>query len=229
MSGADPDRCLVRLDAVARTYGRGPGAVVAVHGVTCGLDRSDRVAITGASGSGKSTLLHLISGLDDPTAGRIEWPGLGGRPFGRPGVVGMVFQGPSLVASLDALANVALPLVLAGVAEGEARNRAGRALAAVGLPDLSTRLPEELSGGQAQRVAVARVLATGPALIVADEPTAQLGSAHASQVIDLLMKAAGDLGAGLVVATHDPHMAERLPRRWRMVDGALMEGEPCSS
>ncbi|MEU9867913.1 ABC transporter ATP-binding protein [Actinomadura sp. NPDC048021] len=220
---------LVRLHDVARTYGRGPGAVVAVHGVTCTLGRADRIAITGASGSGKSTLLHLISSLDEPTTGRIEWPGLGGRPFGRPGVVGMVFQGPSLVAPLHVLGNVALPLVLAGVAEGEARNRAGRALAAVGLPDLSMRLPEELSGGQAQRVAVARVLATRPALIVADEPTAQLGSAHAAQVIDLLMKAADDLDAGLVVATHDPHMAERLPLRWRMADGTLMEGEPCSS
>ncbi|WP_433466489.1 ABC transporter ATP-binding protein [Spirillospora sp. CA-128828] len=229
MTDPDPGERLVRLGDVARTYGRGPDAVVAVHGVTCTLGRTDRVAITGPSGSGKSTLLHLISGLDDPTAGRIDWPGLGGRPFGRPGVVGMVFQGPSLIAQLDVVGNVALPLVLADVAECEALNRARRALDAVGLADLSPRLPEELSGGQAQRAAVARVLAAEPALIVADEPTAQLGSAHAVQVLDLLLKAADDLNAGLVVATHDPRMAERLPRRWRMADGALLEGEPCSS
>ncbi|MFC4050025.1 ABC transporter ATP-binding protein [Actinomadura syzygii] len=229
MTGPDSDERLVRLTDVARTYGRGPDAVVAVHGVTRTLGRADRVAVTGASGSGKSTLLHLISGLDDPTAGRIDWPGLGGRPFGRPGVVGMVFQGPSLIAPLDVLGNVALPLVLADTAETEAVDRARRALDAVGLTNLATRLPEELSGGQAQRVAVARVLAAEPALIVADEPTAQLGSAHAAQVIDLLVRAADDLNAALIVATHDPHIAERLPRRWRMADGALMEGEPCSS
>ncbi|SNS74626.1 ABC transporter ATP-binding protein [Actinomadura mexicana] len=229
MTGPGHEDRLVRLTDVARTYGRGSDAVVAVHGVTCALGRTDRVAITGASGSGKSTLLHLISGLDEPTTGRIDWPGLGGRPFGRPGVAGMVFQGPSLIAPLDVLGNVALPLILAGTAERDALDRARLALDALGLVDLSARLPEELSGGQAQRAAVARVLAAEPALIVADEPTAQLGSAHAAQVIDLLVKAADDLEAGLIVATHDPHMAERLPCRWRMADGALMEGEPCSS
>ncbi|MFF0520738.1 ABC transporter ATP-binding protein [Actinomadura nitritigenes] len=226
---AERDEALVRLEDVARTYGRGLSAVVAVHEVSCTVRRGDRIAVTGASGSGKSTLLHLISGLDDPTTGRIDWPGLGGRPFGRPCVAGVVFQGPSLLAPLDVLDNTALPLALAGLDEDEARRRAADALDSVGLAGLAARLPEELSGGQAQRVAVARVLAARPRLIIADEPTAQLGSAHAAQVVDLLMDAADELAAGLIMATHDPDMAARLPVRWRMADGALLQGEPCSS
>ncbi|WP_131737633.1 ABC transporter ATP-binding protein [Actinomadura roseirufa] len=226
---ATTDQDLARLTGVARTYGRGSAAVVAVHEVTCVIRRSDRIAVTGASGSGKSTLLHLLSGLDEPTAGQILWPGLGGRPFGRPGVAGMVFQGPSLLAPLDVLDNTALPLTLAGADEDEALRRAADALSTVGLADLAARLPEELSGGQAQRVAVARVLAARPRLIIADEPTAQLGSAHAAQVVDLLLTAADDLNAGLIIATHDPHMAARLPTCWRMADGALLEAAPCSS
>ncbi|SNR27277.1 ABC transporter ATP-binding protein [Actinomadura mexicana] len=220
---------LVRLTGVARTYGRGATAVVAVHEVTCAVRRADRIAVTGASGSGKSTLLHLVGGLDEPTAGRIEWPALDGRPFGRPGVAGMIFQGPSLLTPLDVLDNTALPLGLVGLDEEQARRRAADALHSVGLADLAFRLPEELSGGQAQRVAVARVLAARPRLIIADEPTAQLGSAHAVQVVDLLLRAADELDAGLIIATHDSHMAARLPTRWRMADGMLMEGEPCSS
>src|SRR5207244_3310043 len=159
-------------------------------------------ALVGASGSGKSTLVHLLAGLDDPTTGSIAWPGLGTRPSrSRPGVVGVVFQGPSLLPALDAVENVALPLLLAGRRDADAMNEARGALAALGLDALSMLLPEELSGGQAQRVAVARALVCSPPLVLADEPTGQLDHDTATTVIDALLAAADRAGAGLVIAT----------------------------
>jgi ABC-type lipoprotein export system ATPase subunit len=212
---------LVRCTSLTRTHGSGPGAVTAVRGVTCALRAGMQVALTGPSGSGKSTLLHLLAGLDTPTGGTITWPGLDGSPADRPGVVGMVFQGPSLLPPLDVIENIALPLLLAGCDEIAARERAAVALHDVELDELATRLPEELSGGQAQRVAVARALAARPRVIFADEPTGQLDSAHAAQVVGLLLDAATRLGAGLVLATHDLTIAGRLPSRWQMADGRM--------
>jgi ABC-type lipoprotein export system ATPase subunit len=212
---------LIRCSGLTRVHGRGPAKVTALRDVSCMLHPGMRVAITGPSGSGKSTLLHLLAGLDTPTSGTIEWPGLGGNPFGRPGSVGMVFQGPSLLPPLDVAENVALPLLLAHATASEARERAMMALREVGLDGIGSRLPEELSGGQAQRVAVARALAIKPKLILADEPTGQLDSAHAKDVADLLLSAATRLGAALVLATHDQALAGRLPIRWRVADGRL--------
>jgi putative ABC transport system ATP-binding protein len=214
---------LVRCVDVARTYGRGPSAVVAVHEVTCTVGPTTRAALTGRSGSGKSTLLHLLAGLDRPTAGELTWPALGGPPTGRPGVIGIVFQGPSLLPPLDAAENVAFPLLLAGADPAQARKRAAVALDLAGVADLAGKLPEELSGGQAQRVAVARVLATEPRLILADEPTGQLDAVRRDEVVGLLIEAADALGAGLVIATHDPRVAHRVPTQWLMDDGRLRE------
>ena len=224
---ARPDTIeLIRCTGLTRAYGSGPGAVAAVHGVSCTLRGGMQIALTGPSGSGKSTLLHMLAGLDTPTTGTISWPGLDGSPFGRPGVVGLIFQGPSLLPPLDVAENIALPLLLSGCDERQARDRAAAALHEVGLDELGARLPEELSGGQAQRVAVARALATRPRVILADEPTGQLDSAHAAQVAALLLDAATRLGAALVLATHDMALAERLPDRWQMADGRLVtEGE----
>jgi putative ABC transport system ATP-binding protein len=216
---------LIRCAGLSRTYGSGATAVTAVADVSCTLRSGMMVALTGPSGSGKSTLLHLLAGLDEPTSGTITWPGLGGSPFGRPGIVGIVLQGPSLLPPLDVTENVALPLLLAGHGEKEARDRAGAALAEVGLEDLAARLPEELSGGQSQRVAVARALATRPRLILADEPTGQLDSAHAAVVGTLLLDATVSLGAALVLCTHDEALASQLPVRWQMADGRLIAEE----
>jgi ABC-type lipoprotein export system ATPase subunit len=226
------DAALVRATGLARTFGRGPAAVVAVHGAGCEIRAGDRVALTGPSGSGKSTLLHLFAGLDEPTAGTIEWPALGRRHELRPGPVGVVFQGPSLLPPLDVAENVALPLLLAGFDESEADAAARRALGRLDLDGLAGALPDELSGGQAQRVAVARVLAGRPRLILADEPTGQLDWHHAAAVVDALLEAATDSGAALVVATHDPRVAGRFPQRWSMDDGRLScpaGGVPCSA
>ena len=219
---------LARCTDLTRTYGSGAGAVRALRGVSCTLRPGVQVALTGPSGSGKSTLLHLLAGLDTPTSGTIAWPGLDGSPEGRPGLIGMVFQGPSLLPPLDVTENIALPLLLAGFTETQARERAMAALHDVGLDELAARLPEELSGGQAQRVAVARALAVRPRVILADEPTGQLDSAHAAQVVGLLLDAATMLGAALVLSTHDLTIAERLPERWRMADGLMVaDGDPC--
>jgi putative ABC transport system ATP-binding protein len=213
---------LVRCSDLTRTHGSGPGAVAAIRGVSCALSPGMQVALTGPSGSGKSTLLHLLAGLDTPTSGTIAWPGLDGSPVDRPGLVGMVFQGPSLLPPLDVAENVALPLLLAGRPEPEARERARAALHDAGLDELAAKLPEELSGGQAQRVAVARTLAARPRIILADEPTGQLDSGHAAHVAGLLLDAATRLGAALVLATHDLAIADRLPQRWEMADGRMV-------
>lgn len=212
---------LVRCAGLARTYGTGPAAVVAVHEGSCEIRPGMQVALTGRSGSGKSTLLHLFAGLEAPTAGTIEWPGLRGHPAGRPGLVGMVFQGPSLLPALDVTENVALPLLLAGIAQDEAHSRARSALHRLELAHLAAKLPQELSGGQAQRVAVARALASRPALILADEPTGQLDHEAGGLVVAVLLAAARELGAALVISTHDEEVAQRLPIRWTVRDGRL--------
>jgi putative ABC transport system ATP-binding protein len=151
----------------------------------------------------------------------VSWPALGGSPQARPGVVGVVFQGPSLVPALDTVENVALPLLLAGMDEDAAMERAGSALARLDLGALAGKLPEEISGGQAQRVAIARVLASRPRLILADEPTGQLDHVTGARVVEVLVETADELDAALVVATHDARVARRLSRRWHMNDGRL--------
>jgi ABC-type lipoprotein export system ATPase subunit len=212
---------LVECASVSRVFGSGPGAVPAVREVTVAVYAGTRVALTGPSGSGKSTLLHLMAGLETPTGGTVRWPGLGGPPHGCPGVVGMVFQGPSLIPALNVVENVALSLLLAGVPRDEALRSALGALDRLGIGELAPKLPEEVSGGQAQRVAVARVLACRPSLILADEPTGQLDHEAGGRVMSVLLAAAEDVHAALVVCTHDPTVAERLGARWRMVDGRL--------
>jgi ABC-type lipoprotein export system ATPase subunit len=185
------------------------------------VSAGDGIALVGPSGSGKSTLLHLMAGLDTPTTGTLEWPALGPRNVIRPGPVGIVFQGPSLLPALDVVENVALPLLLEGADADRATRRGRRALEQLGLADLAAKLPEELSGGQAQRVAIARVLATTPRLILADEPTGQLDHVTGTAVVDLLIAAAAASSAALVISTHDPKIANRLPLRWDMRDGRL--------
>ena len=220
----DETSALVRCRGLARTFGSGDTALVAVHDANGAVYPGEHIALMGPSGSGKTTLLHLLAGLDTPTAGQITWPALGPRTALRPGPVGVVFQAPSLLPPLDALENVALPLLLAGVGRVEARRRAAAALEALDLAVLGSKLPEELSGGQAQRVAIARILATRPRLILADEPTGQLDHTTGTHVIDALLAAATTSGAGLVVNTHDPVVGDRFPIRWTMCDGRLDTG-----
>lgn len=219
---------LVACDGAARTFGKGPSAVVAVHTATCRVTAGDRIAITGSSGSGKSTLLHLMAGLDQPTGGTVGWPALAGAPL-RPGPVSVIFQNPSLLPELDVVENVALPLLLVGADPASATAAATAALERLDLAFLAHKLPEEISGGQAQRVAVARTLAGRPRLVVADEPTGQLDHTTAAHVLEALLDAAAALDAAVVLSTHDPAVAAHFPIRWHMSDGGLdTQGHPCS-
>ena len=175
----------------------------------------------GSSGSGKSTLLHLMAGLEKPTVGSVAWPALATTAADRAHEIGVVFQGPSLVPALTVAENTALPLVLAGAREADSSALANEALRIVGVDDLADKLPEELSGGQAQRVAAARVLAQRPRLILADEPTGQLDQATGQHLIEVLLSTAARIGAALVVSTHDPSVADRLDSQWFMHEGRL--------
>ncbi len=208
---------LVRSDRASRVY----GSLLAVDGVSCDVSSGQRVVITGPSGSGKSTLLHLLAGLETPSAGTVEWPAVGSRDELRPGALATIFQGPSLLPPLSVIENVSLPLLLGGADEEAASLAAMAALATLGIETLADKLPEELSGGQAQRVAVARVLAGVPRLVFADEPTGQLDHRTAAQMLDVLDEAVATIGAALVLTTHDRRVAGRYPTHWSMADGHL--------
>jgi ABC-type lipoprotein export system ATPase subunit len=225
------DGALVHGSDVARTFGEGRAAVVALHDVHCAVFPGDHIALMGTSGSGKSTLLHLLAGLDAPSVGAVTWPVIGIRVHLRPGPIGVVFQSPSLMPPLTVLENVTLPLLLVGMERNDAQSRARQALDTLDLEELAEKLPEELSGGQAQRVAIARILASRPRLILADEPTGQLDHATGSHVVDALVAVATTTKAGLLVNTHDPAVAERFPTRWTMADGRLTTPQvcPCSA
>ncbi len=212
---------LAVCERAARTFGSGRRATVAVHDASCTIRAGDRIALVGPSGSGKSTLLHLLGGLDIPTSGTVRWPALDheGAPHGSE--VATVFQAASLVPSLTVLENVGLPLLLAGKTAAEANDAATAALAQLAIGELAQALPEELSGGQAQRASVARAVASGPRLLLADEPTGKLDHRAATIVIDVLLEAADALSAALVVATHDHAIAERLKTGWTMESGRL--------
>src|SRR4030088_2534379 len=212
---------LVRCEGVARTYGEGQTATVALQVTDCEVFAGQRIGLVGPSGSGKSTLLHLMAGLDDPTVGKVSWPAIGNRDDLRPGKVAVIFQGPSLLPPLTALENVSLPLVIGGMTDTEARDVAHRALRTLDLDELADKLPEEISGGQAQRVAVARALAGEPTLILADEPTGQLDQTNGAAVVDVLLAASEHAGSALVVSSHDLTVAVRLPIRWEMHSGEI--------
>jgi putative ABC transport system ATP-binding protein/lipoprotein-releasing system ATP-binding protein len=212
---------LLRCEGVARTYGSGPTATVALQPTDCEVFAGQRIALVGPSGSGKSTLIHLMAGLDDPTVGTVSWPAIGTRDELRPGRVAVIFQGPSLLPPLTVLENIALPLVIGGMTDREAREVARRALTTLDLDELADKLPEEISGGQAQRVAVARALAGEPTLILADEPTGQLDQTNGAAVVDVLLAASDHAGSALVISTHDLSVADRLPERWEMHSGEI--------
>jgi ABC-type lipoprotein export system ATPase subunit len=213
---------LVECMGAGRTYGTGRTATVALQPTDCNVGDGAHIALVGPSGSGKSTLLHLMAGLDEPTVGRVAWPAIGDRTALRPGPVAVIFQGPSLLPPLTVNENVALPLVLDGRSDAEARAAARSALERLGLAELADKLPEELSGGQAQRVAVARAVAGEPRLILADEPTGQLDRVTGAALVEVLLAAADHAGAAIVVATHDPSVAERLDERWELHSGRLV-------
>jgi ABC-type lipoprotein export system ATPase subunit len=219
------DEILVRGTGVSKRYVCGAGQVLAVKDAAFVVNRGARIAVVGPSGSGKTTLLHLMSGIDAPSGGAIEWPALGDPADLRPQHVAVCFQSPSLLPALSVAENVAFPLLLAGRGELSAASAALAVLDRMGLAELADRLPEEVSGGQSQRLALARALVSRPALLLADEPTGQQDHGHGERLIDVLLELARDGGIAVVVATHDPAVAARFQTKWTMRDGFLNTGE----
>ncbi len=214
---------LVLADLASKRFER--AGKPSVKDVTCRIMPGDRIAITGRSGSGKSTLLHLLAGLGQPTSGSVSWPALGDPKELRPRMIGFVPQAPSLFPALSVVENVALPLVLIGKSD-PAGGQARKILETFDLLGLAAKMPREISGGQAQRVAMARALVTSPALLIADEPTGQLDSVTGSDVIRRLADVADRTGATVVIATHDEAIAASFGTRWSMNDGSLTATSP---
>jgi putative ABC transport system ATP-binding protein len=218
----------VQLWSVTKAYGAGPRAVTAVNDLTVGFREATFTAVMGPSGSGKSTLLHCAAGLDRPTSGKVIVAGtdLGSLSETRLTLlrrerIGFVFQSFNLVSALTAAQNVALPLRLAGRRPAAARVLA--ALAEVGLDNRGGHRPSELSGGEQQRVAVARALITGPAVLFADEPTGALDSRTSRDVLDLLRDVVDRHGQTVVMVTHDPVAAAFADRVLLLADGRVAD------
>jgi putative ABC transport system ATP-binding protein len=221
---------LLRAERLTRRYFMGETVVTALESVTASFDEGEIVAVVGRSGSGKSTLLHLAGGLDRPTSGEIFFRG---RPLGelsederaryRGAAVGFVFQFFNLVPTLTALENVELPLVWAGVPPRARRRRAAELLERVGLAARADHRPGQLSGGEQQRVAVARALAHDPPLLLADEPTGNLDSRTAAELMDLLRSLESKT---ILFVTHDAALAGSYARRiLELRDGRLVRDE----
>jgi ABC-type lipoprotein export system ATPase subunit len=215
------EKPLVEAQALRRVFRQGGMDIIAVSHASCTILPGDRIAITGPSGSGKSTLLHLFAGLDRPTSGALSWPALGAPDSLRPTQISVALQMPGLLPALTVVENVALPLLLSQVAPDEAQAEAYKALEKLDLGNIADKLPEEISGGQAQRVALTRALVTHPRLILADEPTGQLDHPTAQHLFDLLFAALAGSQTALVIATHDPAVTERLDCVWKIHQGAL--------
>lgn len=222
---------VVQARDVHKTYGHGANAVKAVRGVSVTVSPGELVAVVGPSGSGKSTLLHLLATLDRPDSGEI-WIGDTklselddiGRTQLRRSKIGLVFQFFNLLPLLSARENVALPLLLAGVHLAEAEARADELLRGVGLAARAGHKPDAMSGGEMQRVAVARALASRPLVLLADEPTGNLDSASSDGVLSLLRSTTQDSGCAVVMVTHDPRAAAIADRMLEFKDGKISGG-----
>lgn len=215
------NEALVQIKAVGKTYPATDGESSRVlSGITCGIEPEARIALIGPSGSGKSTLLHIIGGFIPPTDGEVSWPALGAQQGLLPEKVQAVFQAPSLFPALNVRENIALPLLLAGRSAAPGFTP-GALLARFDLADLALKLPEELSGGQAQRIAMLRALSISPLLILADEPTGQLDSKTAQEFLTTVFEMVSEIGAALIIATHDPAVAARMDRQWSIDHGKL--------
>lgn len=211
---------LVKLSDVTRSFHTRGGPIEAVSNISCVVNNGDRIALMGPSGSGKSTLMALMADLDTPTTGTVNWPALPIDLPLRPAFIGLAFQTPSLIPALTALENVEVPLLVMGKTENP-RQKAADALEFLDLGHLADRLPEEISGGQAQRIALARAIVAEPRLILADEPTGQLDQATGRYVIQKLLDWTLRTKAALVVATHDQAVARQMQTSWHMFYGKL--------
>ena len=221
---------LVRITDVHKHFTRGSERIDVLKGVNLEIPQGDFLALMGPSGSGKTTLLNLMGGLDRPTAGSVDVGGvpittLGGSSLSkwRSQNVGFVFQLYNLLPVLTAERNVELPLLLTKLSKSERRKRVGIALKVVGLADRAKHYPRQLSGGQEQRVGIARAIVIDPTLLLCDEPTGDLDRKAGDEVLELLQTLNREHRKTIVMVTHDPHAAERANRTLHLEKGTLME------
>ena len=221
---------IVSVRGLSRNYEQGVHTVRALRAVDLDIEPGEFTALMGPSGSGKSTLLNLIGGLDEPTAGSVAIEGANlaamtpaARSDLRRDRLGFIFQAYNLIPVLTAAENAEFVLQLQGQSPADRRARAVEMLAAVGLAGMEGRRPHELSGGQQQRVAVARAIASDPALVLADEPTANLDSTTSDELIATMKQLNQEMGVTFVFATHDPKVMEAARRVVRLVDGEIAE------
>lgn len=221
---------IVRAIDVHKSFHRGSERIEVLQGVNLEITRGEFLALMGPSGSGKTTLLNLIGGLDTPTSGTVEVGGVNiGRLSGgalarwRAQNIGFVFQLYNLLPVLTAERNVELPLLLTKLSKAQRRKHVAIALKVVGLSDRAKHYPRQLSGGQEQRVGIARAIVTDPTLLLCDEPTGDLDRKAGDEVLDLLQALNREHGKTIVMVTHDPHAAERATQVLHLEKGLLME------
>lgn len=226
---------MIKLENISKTYDLGVNKVYALKNINLPVKKGDFTAIMGPSGSGKSTLMNIIGLMDRPTEGKfildgISTDGLDEKRLSalRNRKIGFVFQNFNLLPRLNALRNVELPLLYAGIGASERRNRAKEALDQVGLASHIAHRPNELSGGQRQRVAIARALINNPSLILADEPTGNLDSASGYEIMELFQKL-HQLGITIIIVTHEPEIARHTQRVVHFRDGRIVSNEEISN
>ena len=220
----------LKLTHIARTFGKGSTRLEILNDINLEIGQGEIVALVGPSGSGKSTLLHIAGLLDTPTAGTIEIAGQNatkmndaGRTKLRQKTIGFVYQSHLLLPDFNALENVMMPQLIAGVKEQNAEAHAKDLLKEVGLSHRLTHRAGQLSGGEQQRVAIARALANSPALLLADEPTGNLDPKPADEVFDTFLRIVRQTGLSALLATHNPDLAQKMDRRISVVDGCISE------
>jgi putative ABC transport system ATP-binding protein len=224
---------LVEIHGLTKEYHKGDQKIVPLKEVSLAIDKGDFVSLMGASGSGKSTLLNLIAGIDKPTTGTINVAGTDLTKLSRTQLanwranhVGYIFQLYNLIPVLTAYENIEMPLLLLPLSRAERQKRVEIAMEAVGLTDRADHYPRQLSGGQEQRVGIARAIVADPAIVVADEPTGDLDAETTEQVLDLLQRLNVELGTTFLMVTHDPKSASIARRQLRLEKGILLEPEP---
>jgi len=224
---------IIRLKEVTKDYGQGDVIVHALRGVTLDIETGDFMAMAGPSGSGKSTLLNIIGGLDKPTSGEIEVEGRSIVALSiselsrlRRDRIGFIFQSYNLVPVLTAFENAEYVLMLQGAKIDERREKVNKLLNEVGLEGMENRFPRELSGGQQQRVAIARAIASDPALVLADEPTANVDSKTAGGLLDLMRRLNEERNVTFLFSTHDENVMRHAKKLLWLIDGQIADDDP---
>ncbi|MDD4923610.1 MAG: ABC transporter ATP-binding protein [Dehalococcoidales bacterium] len=223
---------MIKLENITKEYRMGEDIVHAVSGISLEIEEGEFVALVGPSGSGKSTMMHIIGGLDTPTSGRVV---VDGQDLSRANdkelsryrneKIGFVFQAFNLHPTYTATENVALPLIFSGISQSKRMKMAAEALETVGLAERASHRPNQLSGGEKQRVSIARALVTQPKILLADEPTGNLDSKNGKHVMELLSQLNKEKGITLIIVTHDMEIAAVAGRIIKMRDGQIVEDE----